>query len=70
MTAIWGFGLVYQIPIRVIIIYKLSTGQAFLFVNVLEYFLAIMMGLLTPICAWWMKKQSNKIADKDATASI
>ncbi|GES79963.1 hypothetical protein GLOIN_2v1773059 [Rhizophagus clarus] len=70
MTAIWGFGLIYQIPIRVIIIYKLSTDQAFLFVNVLEYFSAIMMGLLTPICAWLMKKQSNKIADKDATASI
>ena len=70
MTVIWGFGLIYQIPIRVIIIYKLSIDQAFLFVNILEYFSAIIMGLLTPICAWWMKKQSNKITDKDATASI
>ncbi|CAB4440275.1 unnamed protein product [Rhizophagus irregularis] len=70
MTALWGFGLLSEVPIRVIIIYKLSSiDQAFLLVNVIHYIYLIIMGLLTLVCAGWMKKQSDKIAADDVSDS-
>jgi hypothetical protein len=62
MTAIWGFGLLFEIPIRVIVIFKLPIDQAFLLVNVIHYIWLAIMATLTLICIGWMKKQSDKVA--------
>ncbi|GBC08284.1 hypothetical protein RclHR1_00800011 [Rhizophagus clarus] len=70
MTAILGFGFLLEVPISVIIIYKISsTHQAFLFINILSYSVSIILGILTLICAWWIKKQTKKIAVNNASAS-
>ncbi|CAB4478870.1 unnamed protein product [Rhizophagus irregularis] len=63
MTAIWGFGLLSTVPIRIIIVFKVSSVEkSFLYINVLQYIWMFMIAILTLICAWWMKRQGDKIA--------
>ncbi|CAB5396535.1 unnamed protein product [Rhizophagus irregularis] len=39
-----------------------SVEKSFLYINVLQYIWMFMIAILTLICAWWMKRQGDKIA--------
>ncbi|RGB34114.1 hypothetical protein C1646_760912 [Rhizophagus diaphanus] len=68
LRAIWGFGILSEVPIRVIIVYKSSSiKKSFLYINVLQYIWMIMIAILTFMCPWWMKTQSDKIAADNET---
>ena len=58
-----GAGFLTEVPICVIIIYKMTTDQALLWSTVVGYVCLLIMLMINSGIFIWMKKKINKISD-------
>jgi hypothetical protein len=70
ITVSCGFGLLIEIPIRIYIMYKLSSNdKASLYSDIFHYVWSVVLGIINSIIFSWMKKKNNKIVADGASAT-